>query len=206
VLGRGGGVSLFVKICGLRDADTVAAAVAAGADAIGFVFAKSPRQVSVDEAKEATSGVPKNVQRVAVMRHPSRDEWTRVRDSFSPDVLQTDAEDFANLDVPSHIVAWPVIREGAQVKTQSLPPVFVYEGPVSGSGATVNWAQAARLAPGSRMILAGGLDASNVGDAVREARPWGVDVSSGVESAPGIKDTEKIRQFIKAVRAAEIEA
>ncbi len=84
--------------------------------------------------------------------------------------------------------------------------MFVYEGPVSGAGATVDWEAAARLARGGRMILAGGLDAGNVGDAISQARPWGVDVSSGVESAPGIKDREKIRQFINAVRAAEIEA
>lgn len=199
-------MSVFIKICGLRDADTVASAVAAGADAIGFVFAQSPRRVTVEQAQAAAKNAPDTVRRVAVMRHPSREEWASVRDGFAPDVLQTDAEDLDDLDVPSHIEAWPVLREGGVLPLHSMPPVYVYEGPVSGAGATVDWENAAGLARDSRMILAGGLDALNVGDAIRQARPWGVDVSSGVESAPGIKDSEKIRQFIDAVRTAEIEA
>lgn len=199
-------MSLFIKICGLRDADTVAAAISAGADAIGFVFAQSPRRVTVEQAREAARNIPDTVRRVAVMRHPSNEEWTAVRDGFAPDVLQTDAGDFDDLDVPPHIASWPVIREGGPAAGHSMPPVFVYEGPVSGAGATVNWNNAAGLARESRMILAGGLDAGNVGEAIRQARPWGVDVSSGVESAPGIKDGEKIRQFIRAVRTAENQA
>jgi phosphoribosylanthranilate isomerase len=194
---------MIIKICGLRDAETVAAAVAAGADAIGFVFAKSSRRVSVGQAREAARAVPDTVSRVAVMHHPTGEEWDAVRQGFGPDVLQTDWEDFAGLDVPSHVGSWPVIREGSQAATQPLPQVFVYEGPLSGAGATVDWEDAAALARQNRMILAGGLDADNVGGAIRRVRPWGVDVSSGVESAPGIKDDEKIRQFIGAVRTAE---
>lgn len=198
-------MTVFVKICGLRDAETVAVAIAAGADAVGFVFAESPRQVSVNEASEAARNVPADVKRVAVMRHPSQEDWEAVRDGFAPDVLQTDAGDFANLDIPSRIAKWPVIREGSAAAAGPIPAVFVYEGPVSGAGETVSWSNAARLAGQGRMILAGGLDADNVATAIREAQPWGVDVSSGVESAPGQKDMEKIRQFIGAARAAEIE-
>jgi phosphoribosylanthranilate isomerase len=198
-------MTTFVKICGLRDEATVAAAVEAGADAIGFVFADSPRRVSVDEARRATRSVPRSVRRVAVMRHPSGAEWADVMEGFEPDVLQTDAEDFAGLEVPSHIATWPVIREGKSA-SGPVPQEFIYEGPVSGSGETVDWNHAASLARQGRMVLAGGLDAGNVGDAIRAARPWGVDVSSGVESAPGKKDVEKIRQFIGAVRTAEIKA
>ena len=95
--------------------------------------------------------------------------------------------------------------EGGAAAAGPIPAVFVYEGPVSGAGETVSWSNAARLAGQGRMILAGGLDADNVATAIREAQPWGVDVSSGVESAPGQKDMEKIRQFIGAARAAEIE-
>lgn len=196
----------FVKICGLRDEDTVAAAVEAGADAVGFVFAESPRRVSTEEAMRASKSVPDSVRRVAVMRHPTNVEWADVLNGFEPDVLQTDIEDFAGLDVPSRIVCWPVIREGTPAATGAIPQEFIYEGPVSGAGETVDWKHAAALARKGRMILAGGLDATNVGDAIRETRPWGVDVSSGVEAAPGKKDVEKIRQFIGAVRAAEIEA
>lgn len=199
-------MTTFVKICGLRDEATVAAAVEAGADAVGFVFADSPRQVSVDEARRAARSIPGSVRRVAVMRHPSSAEWAAVMEGFEPDVLQTDAEDFAGLDVPSYIAPWPVIREGTSAATGPVPQEFVYEGPVSGSGEAVDWKNAASLARKGRMVLAGGLDASNVGEAIRAARPWGVDVSSGVESAPGKKDVEKIRQFIGAVRTAETKA
>ena len=197
-------MSLFVKICGLRDAVTVAAAVEAGADAIGFVFAASPREVTVEQAAAAAAGVPANVRRVAVMRHPAAPAWEAVRDGFAPDVLQTDAEDFAALDVPAGIEQWPVFREGGEPVADDAA-TFVYEGPSSGAGETVNWEQAAALSGGRQMILAGGLDADNVAQAIARVRPWGVDVSSGVESAPGEKDVSRIRKFISAARAAEKE-
>ncbi|MDJ0906443.1 MAG: phosphoribosylanthranilate isomerase [Woeseiaceae bacterium] len=195
-------MSLFVKICGLRDAATVEAAVAAGADAVGFVFAESPREVSVADAVTAAAVVPAGVLRVAVMRHPSADAWQTVREGFGPDVLQTDAEDFAGLDVPAGMGKWPVYRQGGGAIADSAG-TFVYEGPSSGAGETVNWDQAASLSEGRQMILAGGLDAANVARAIATVRPWGVDVSSGVESAPGVKDMTRIRQFISAARAAE---
>ena len=137
------------------------------------------------------------------MRHPSGEAWAEVRDGFEPDILQTDTDDFTELDVPPQIARWPVIREGSAAASGPVPEVFVYEGPVSGAGETVSWLAAAALARRGKMILAGGLDSHNVADAIREARPWGVDVSSGVESSPGVKDMTKIRQFIGAVRAAE---
>jgi len=196
-------VSTFVKICGVRDAESVAAAVAAGADAIGFVFAESLRRLSPAQAVSISQAVPAGVQRVAVMRHPSNAEWLEVLNTFKPDVLQTDDEDFASLEVPSHIVRWPVIREGSNAAKGALPDVFVYEGRHSGVGETVDWSRAATLANKGRMILAGGLAPNNVAMAIAAAKPWGVDVSSGVESQPGHKDIELIRAFIGAVRAAE---
>jgi phosphoribosylanthranilate isomerase len=98
-----------------------------------------------------------------------------------------------------------VFRQGGRIPSQDLPYVFVYEGQSSGAGETVDWVRAAALSGKGRMVLAGGLSSGNVARAIGEARPWGVDVSSGVESSPGVKDKEKIRQFISAVRAAEIE-
>jgi len=198
-------MSVFVKICGLRDAETVATAIDAGADAIGFVFAESPRRVSVEQAFEAVSGIGASAKRVAVMRHPSNDEWQEVLENFAPDVVQTDIEDLAELEIPSHVQAWPVFREGGRIPSLDLPYVFVYEGQSSGSGQTVDWVRAAALSKKGRMVLAGGLNPENVARAIGAVRPWGVDVSSGVESSPGVKDEEKIRQFIGAVRAAEIE-
>lgn len=199
-------MTVFVKICGIRDERTAATAVAAGADAIGFVFAKSVRQVTPGEARAAAGNIPDGVQRVAVMRHPSRAEWQSVLDEFRPDVLQTDADDFAGIDVPDTVVRWPVLRESSVKADGRLPDVFVYEGADSGTGRTVDWSRAAELAGSGRMILAGGLTPANVGTAIAAVRPWGVDVSSGVESAPGRKDEELMRDFIGAVRAAETEA
>jgi phosphoribosylanthranilate isomerase len=195
-------MSVFVKICGLRDAAMVEAAVAAGANAVGFVFAASKREVSVEQAAAAAAGVPASVKKVAVMRHPAPEAWEAVRDGFAPDVLQTDAEDFAGLDVPASIERWPVFREGGAAVPNDVR-TFVYEGPSSGAGETVNWEQAAALSADRQMILAGGLDAGNVARAIETVKPWGVDVSSGVEAAPGEKDENRIRAFISAARAAE---
>ena len=199
-------MSVFVKVCGMRDAASVAAAVEAGANAIGFVFAESVREISPAEARAVARDVPAHVQRVAVMRHPSDAEWQAVLREFAPDVLQTDAEDFASLDVPDDVVRWPVLRQRAGERFDELPEVFVYEGALSGTGKTVDWTQAAVIARQGRMILAGGLDAGNVATAIRTVRPWGVDASSGLESSPGIKDMERIKKFISAVRAAENDA
>lgn len=196
-------MSTFIKICGLRSAADVAAAVAAGADAVGFVFSESVRKVSPAQAKRATADAPAKLRRVAVMRHPDKELCQRVIDEFAPDVVQADALDFAALTIPGEIECWPVFREGAvEVATAG---VYVYEGAHSGSGTTVDWARAAQIARRGRMILAGGLAEDNVRLAVQTVRPWGVDVSSGVESLPGYKDHDMIRRFIGAVRAAEKE-
>lgn len=198
-------MSVFVKICGLRDVDDVATAVAAGAQAVGFVFADSVRRVTTAEASLATRGLAPGVRRVAVMRHPSNAEWQAVLAEFGPDVLQTDAADYAKLQVPEHVERWPVYREGGARVVVADDAVYLYEGPKSGSGRTVDWTQAARVARRGRMLLAGGLAEDNVAQALRTVRPWGVDVSSGVESLPGRKDHELIRRFVSAVRAVENE-
>jgi phosphoribosylanthranilate isomerase len=199
-------MSVFIKICGIRDAETAAAAVAAGANAIGFVFAESVRRVTTAEANEAAAAIPADVTRVAVMKRPSREEWQEVLDEFAPDALQTDIVDFAELDVPGSVQSWPVYREGGRIPAEDLPYVFVYEGASSGAGETVDWKRAAQVAQKGRLVLAGGLDAGNVASAIRTVQPWGVDVSSGVESQPGRKDVNRIGEFISAVRAAEKQA
>lgn len=192
----------LVKICGLTDDAAVAAAVASGADAVGFVFADSVRRISVRRAAEICKAVPKTIKRVAVMMHPTNEEWQEVSSDFRPDVLQTDLADFDYLDVPPDVERWPVLREGGIRDAIGLPHTFVYEGQRSGHGETVNWGAAAQMAKRGKLILAGGLDISNVAQAINEVRPFGVDVSSGVESAPGKKNPEQIRAFIEAVRIA----
>ena len=194
-------MSIFVKICGLRDEENVSAAVLAGADAVGFVFAKSVREISPAEAAGISASVPAHVKRVAVMLHPANSEWQEVLKVFSPDVLQTDVEDFGSLDVPDSVEQWPVYREGHSAPDTRA--TFVFEGPKSGQGETVDWSQAAQIAERGQMILAGGLGADNVAAAISTVRPFGVDVSSAVESAPGQKDAALINEFVRAAKAAE---
>jgi phosphoribosylanthranilate isomerase len=199
---------MFVKICGLTNELHVQVAVEAGADAVGFVFAESVRRVEPLQAARIASLVPESVKRVAVMLHPSNEEWQAVLRDFAPDVLQTDAADFDSLDVPASVECWPVYREGNRVTdTFRVDPkvsvTYLYEGARSGSGETVDWSRAAELARDGNMILAGGLSVMNVAQAISIVRPFGVDVSSAVESAPGEKDSQLIREFISAAKAAE---
>src|SRR5690606_16884022 len=155
------------------------------------------RQVSAREAAMLANRVPPRVRRVAVMLHPSPAEWEEVRTIFCPDVLQADAAAFAWLNVPPEIERWPVLREGSTLP-EPLPDTFVYEGRRSGRGEPVDWRTAAALAKRGRMLLAGGLSPANVARAIAEVAPWGVDASSALESAPGIKDPTLMQAFIAA--------
>ena len=196
---------VFVKICGLSTPRAVTAAVNAGADAIGFVFAESPRQVTPKRARELCAAVSPVIIRVAVMRHPPVADWRAVAQELEPDWLQTDAEDFAGLDVADHIGRLPVYRDTPALDDANVAadsPVL-FEAAGSGEGARVNWQRAALLASGRQLILAGGLTPDNVGEAIATVRPWGVDVSSGVESKRGVKDVGRIAAFMQAVREAE---
>jgi len=195
-------MSLLVKICGLANAGDVEAAADAGADAVGFVFAESPRRISPEAARDAVRGLSADIKRVAVMRHPEDAQWQQVLEVFQPDALQTDIGDYAKLDVPGAVERWPVVREGS-VNDAELPATFLYEGANSGAGETVDWARAAEVAKRGRMILAGGLGVENLREALATVRPYGVDVSSAVESQRGVKDHALIREFVVAARAAE---
>ena len=193
-------MSLWVKICGLTTSEGVAAAVTAHADAIGFVFAPSKRQVTPERAVELARSAPSHVARVAVMLHPTQAELDAVWSEFRPDVLQTDAEDLEQLDVPAGLLVTPVVRSIAV--GASLASRILFEGAVSGVGAVADWGAAAKLSKLTQLILAGGLNPANVAAAVRAVAPFGVDVSGGVERAPGIKDGGKIHEFVQAARAA----
>ncbi|HEX7720323.1 MAG TPA: phosphoribosylanthranilate isomerase [Woeseiaceae bacterium] len=193
---------MFIKICGLRHAGSIEAAIKAGADALGFVFTESIRQVTPRQAALLASRIPERVLRVAVMRKPDLELWREVELIFCPDVVQTDAADFSYLEVPADIKRWPVIRAGSADEA-IMPDTFVYEGQASGQGEAVDWQVAAGLAKKGRMILAGGLTPENVAEAIATVAPFGVDVSSAVESSPGIKDPELIARFIAAARATE---
>ncbi len=195
-------MSGWIKICGINSEQAVSAAVAAGVDAIGFVFhPASPRHVEPFVAALLASAVPPGVLCIAVTRHPSQQTLEDIFDAFEPDALQTDAEDFAQLLLPSGIAPLPVLRTGASLPA-TLPARCLYESAQSGRGELADWEAARYLAGRTELILAGGLSADNVAEAIGRARPFGVDVSSGVEAAPGRKDPDRIRKFVTAARAA----
>jgi phosphoribosylanthranilate isomerase len=196
-------VTIWVKICGLTTREAVEAAVAAGADAVGFVFAPSKRQVTATRAVELTQGVPRRIPRVAVMLHPTQSQLDEVWAEFRPDVLQTDVEDLETLRVPAGLSVMPVVRNAVRAKPDPdrNHPRVLFEGPVSGVGSTSDWNSAAQLARTTQLVLAGGLNATNVADAIAAVRPFGVDVSSGVEASPGIKDPARIHEFVRRARA-----
>lgn len=179
----------------------------AGADALGFVFAESPRRVTPEQAVELTRDLPSSIARVAVMLHPSPEEWNAVRDVFGPDWLQADAADFDSLEVPESIGCFPVYRDKLATdfdnENIAWPEHLLFEGARSGVGLKPDWDHAAQLARRTCLMLAGGLDPDNVQEAIIHVHPWGVDVSSGVESAPGIKDPQKIAAFVTAAKQAE---
>lgn len=191
-------MSLFVKICGIRDLATARAAWEAGADAIGFVFAPSSRQITPREAVSISGELPPDLLRVAVFRRPSLVDIEAVLDCFTPDLVQADHDCLAGLDA---VEALPVYRAGGDIRPDGGR--FLFEGPVSGSGQLVDPDVAAGVARLGQMVLAGGLRPDNVGHVITRVRPYGVDVSSGVESSPGVKDSALIRSFVAAARAAE---
>jgi phosphoribosylanthranilate isomerase len=207
---------LWIKICGLTSPEAVAMAVECGADALGFVFhAGSARDLTPARAAELARDVPRHVLRVAVTRHPAQSLVAAIAAGFAPDLLQTDLADLAAVRLPAGLGVLPVLRAGA-VPAGALPGVaaragaaraplparFLYEGSASGSGLLADWREAAALARQAELVLAGGLTPANVAEAVTAVRPFGVDVSSGVEDAPGRKDPERIRAFVAAARAA----
>jgi phosphoribosylanthranilate isomerase len=195
-------VRLWVKVCGLTSEAALGAALAAGVDAVGFVFhAGSPRNLTPARAAALAAAVPRAVSRVAVTRHPTQQLIDAIVAQFVPDALQTDLEDLATLRLPESLARLPVLRSGWP-GTEPLPPRCLFESADSGRGRRADWPQATALAVRTELVLAGGLDPGNVAAAVATVRPFGVDVSSGVESAPGVKDVALIHKFVAAARAA----
>jgi phosphoribosylanthranilate isomerase len=195
---------LWIKICGLKSREAIETATTAGADAVGFVFhADSPRNLSVEEARELQHFVPAGVERVAVFLHPAQWLVEAIIEAIRPDRIQADAGDLVRLRLPQGQAVLPVVRGGAALP-DPLPSRLLFEGVHSGAGEKADWTRAAPVARRAELVLAGGLDAGNVAKAVRVVRPFGVDVSSGVESVRGVKDLKRIREFIGAARAVEL--
>lgn len=194
----------FIKICGMTDTRAVAAALEAGADAIGFVFAPSVRQVTPAQAAELARPARGRALCVAVTLHPASEVLEGIFHTFRPDVWQTDYVDLQRLEAPAGIAVWPVLRgtPEAQVADGLNGRRILFEGPKSGTGKVADWCAARAMAARSELILAGGLSPANVEEAIAAVQPFGVDVSSGVEEAPGRKSPALIRDFVDRARGA----
>jgi phosphoribosylanthranilate isomerase len=192
---------MWIKICGMNHPEAVAAALEAGADALGAVLAPSVRRVSAEYAADLLAPAVGVALRVMVTRHPDKVQLQHDLDVLRPDYWQSDLSDMESLQTPPDFRRLPVLRSGHDMPAM-LPELLLFESPNSGSGETADWTEAATLTKSRRLVLAGGLRPDNVAAAVNLVRPWGVDVSSGVESAAGVKSPEKILQFVRAARAA----
>jgi len=192
---------MWIKICGMTEAVAISAAVEARVDAIGFVFAPSVRQLAPAQAAQLAAEARRHLSVIAVTLHPQQDLVDEIVRLLKPDALQSDLADFDYLQLPSSLPRLPVLRTGI-AWGGSVPRRFLFEGERSGSGQIPDWEQAAQWARAGDLVLAGGLTTQNVAAAVHAVRPYGVDVSSGVESAPGRKSAQKIAEFVLAARAA----
>ncbi|MEZ6244166.1 MAG: phosphoribosylanthranilate isomerase [Phycisphaerales bacterium] len=203
-----------IKICGVRDVQAALAAADAGADAVGLMFvARSPRAIDPATGHEIMGALPPFVTPVGVVAdldvdafcdlesecpvplfqlHGKEDEST-VR-ACGPGIIKAFRYDKATID--SQLARWGAVEEVDAV---------LIDGSAGGEGAAFDWAALAPKLDGfaKRVILAGGLTPENVGEAIRAVRPFAVDVSSGVESSPGVKDAAKIRAFCASVREAD---
>nr|EEO2701032.1 phosphoribosylanthranilate isomerase [Listeria monocytogenes] len=202
---------MIVKICGLKKAVDVAAAVENGADMIGFVFVKSKRQVTVDEAHELAKNIPAGVKKVGVFVNPTEEELTAAIKGVPLDIVQLHGQEpaeQANRTDAEVIKAFPVKDGKLPDNINDYPNAYIlldapaeeYEG---GSGKTFDWDKIDRdLLTKNKLIIAGGLNAQNVQEAIKRFEPYAVDISSGVETN-GEKDPQKIKCFIKTAKGVE---
>ena len=229
---------LWIKICGIRDEEAARAAVAAGADALGFVFAPSPRRVDPDRARRIAasvgagragdgapgSGSGRRVAAVGVFVNAPVDEMVAIARQVGLTHVQLHGDESEETVVALQAAGLLVIRAVAVPARDTPPASSPVPGPAlttaadlvlvdtyvpgqrGGTGRPGDWAAAAALARRRAVILAGGLTPGNVARAVAAARPWGVDVSSGVERARGVKDPGLIARFVHAARQAEAAA
>ena len=189
-----------VKICGLSTKGAVEVAVSAGADYIGFVFAPSKRQVTLDQATELAKLIPSHIQKVGVFVSPSQSELLEAIDKVGLDLVQIHGQVADNLfeDLPcASIQAVQVDGDGHVPNSQA--DYLLFDAPVAGSGRTFDWGQLDTTDLSQPFFIAGGLNEDNVEEAIQHFSPFAVDVSSGVESN-GQKDHEKIRRFIERVK------
>lgn len=196
----------LVKVCGITNAGDARAAVEAGAGALGFNFyPKSPRYLSPADAASITAEVPAGVLKVGVFVNESPARLAEIVREAGLDVAQLHGNEGAD-DVPAGIRVWKAFRVDdrfALEQLESFPAeAFLLDTPTEfygGSGQTFDWTRA--RGGRARILLAGGLDESNVRDAIEAAQPWGVDACSRLESSPGKKDHGRMARFIAAAHS-----
>ncbi|CAN5421176.1 phosphoribosylanthranilate isomerase [soil metagenome] len=199
---------MFVKICGITNEDDALLAVAMGADAVGFIFAPSPRQITASLVYDITRRLPPEILTVGVFRdeHPSRVIDTVNRAGLKAAQLHGHESPEIVAEVAAgvrRVIKAVVAGSDDATNAHTFGTDFVLvDAPAPGSGKVFDWSMVDFVAAGPNIILAGGLTPDNVADAVRVADPWGVDVCSGVERAPGKKDALKVKAFIERARAA----
>lgn len=208
-----------IKICGIKTIPDALAAVNTGADLIGFNFyPKSPRYVDVGMCRNIMSVLRQigRVTCVGVFVNSSATEILATMDTLGLNLAQLHGDETPEMLKALNGKAFKAIRLSAESVFESVHPFAeqsvdspallvdaAVKGVYGGSGVTADWKGAAELAKKYPLLLAGGLTPENVAEAVRQVKPWGVDVASGVESAPGVKDPGKMVEFVKNVRGAE---
>ncbi|WP_053732544.1 phosphoribosylanthranilate isomerase [Nocardia sp. NRRL S-836] len=197
---------MFVKLCGLRTEADVAVAVETGADAVGFVLTASPRQIDVDLARRLVAAVPEHVLSVAVVRGIPAAEAGELALRAGVRALQLHGdypkESFDQLGgQPFSLVRATALGPDTDLRTGAFgEELLLIDSPVAGSGEQWDVTRLAERRPEGNWVLAGGLSPENVAEAVGVARPWGVDVSSGIESSRGVKDHGRMREFVAVAR------
>ncbi|HUQ64366.1 MAG TPA: phosphoribosylanthranilate isomerase [Acidimicrobiales bacterium] len=199
---------MFVKLCGTTSEEDALLAVAMGADAVGFVFAPSPRQVRPTLVSDIIKRLPPQVMTVGVFRDEIPERVVEIVNSIGLRAAQLHGHESAEQAawirerVPFLIQAFPAGGNSiVQAGSYSADAIMI-DAPSPGSGEVFDWSLADGVPDGMRLLLAGGLNPSNVAEAIARVHPWGVDVATGVESAPGHKDPVKVRAFVAAAKAA----
>ena len=198
---------MFVKICGITNEDDALLAAALGADAVGFVFSASSRRISTSMAREITRRLPPEIITVGVFRDERRERVVEAANTAGLRAVQLHGSEtpedcqWIRERVPTTIRAFAAGSPGLDRLGEYGADLTLIDSATPGSGQVFDWAVLDGAPVGRSFILAGGLTPQNVADAVATVRPWGVDVSSGVESSPGHKDPVKLREFIRAARS-----
>lgn len=199
---------MFVKICGITNEEDALLAVAMGADALGFIFAPSPRQIAASAVADIVKRLPNDVMTVGVFRDEAPE---RVVESVHRAGLRgaqlhghetRETTWWVGERLPFVIKAFVAGDRGVSNASGFRASAILLDAPNGGSGEVFDWRLADGVPDRSRLIVAGGLDADNVAAAIGATHPWGVDVSTGVESSPGRKDPRKLRAFIANAQAA----